>query len=256
MRYNPGDYLDHFAERVEPWSYLKLPYLKQLGWHGISDAMSEAIVRTGPLGSLNAAESMQTALAQAEFERFFATFEGRPVHNTLAFHWARLIEMLQCAELVVELANDERLTSPDIRTLPSKTPREGVGCVEAPRGLLTHHYITDENGIVQSANLIVGTTYQYPAIQLSVQRIARALVARGADLPTEAQYEYVAGHLEGRRFPWGQDPPESCAARRPSAPIASTRVVARGVSSSCPRSSSSSRATWWSSRRRWWSSSG
>ena len=182
VRYHPSEYLEHFAERVEPWSYLKLPYLKRFGWHGIADEMAGALVRTGPLGSLNAAESMQTPLAQAEFERFFETFGGAPVHNTLAFHWARLVEMLQCAELVAQLADDPRLTSADVRTVPSATPREGVGTVEAPRGLLTHHYTTDENGIVQSANLIVGTTYQYPAIQLSVQRIAKALVRPGVEL--------------------------------------------------------------------------
>jgi F420-non-reducing hydrogenase large subunit len=182
VRYHPSDYLQHFAERVEPWSYLKLPYLKRYGWHGISDEMAGALVRTGPLGSLNAAESMQTPLAQAEFERFFETFGGGPVHNTLAFHWARLIEMLQAAELVQQYANDERLTSPDVRTVPTGIAREGVGCVEAPRGLLTHHYTTDEKGIVQSANLIVGTTYQYPSIQLSVQRIAKALVRPGVEL--------------------------------------------------------------------------
>jgi F420-non-reducing hydrogenase large subunit len=182
VRYHPSEYLDHFAERVEPWSYLKLPYLKKFGWQGISDAASGAIVRTGPLGSLNASAGMQTPLANAEYERFYQILGGKPVHNTLAYHWARLIEMLQCAELVERLAADERLTSPDVRTIPNGPAREGVGTVEAPRGLLTHHYITDDNGIVQKANLIVGTTYQYPAIQLSVQRVAKALVRPGVEL--------------------------------------------------------------------------
>jgi F420-non-reducing hydrogenase large subunit len=125
---------------------------------------------------------MQTPLAQAEYERFFETFGGKPVHHTLAFHWARLIEMLQAAELVVRYAADPRLTDNAVRSLPSATPREGVGTVEAPRGLLTHHYITDENGIVQKVNLIVGTTYQYPAIQLSVQKVAKALIRPGVEL--------------------------------------------------------------------------
>ena len=182
LRYHPSEYLDHFAERVEPWSYLKLPYLKRAGWHGISDQFAGAIVRTGPLGSLNASIGMQTPLAHGEYERFFQILGGKPVHNTLAFHWARLIEMLQCAELVERLAADERLVDTEVRTLPTDTPREGVGTVEAPRGLLTHHYKTDENGIVTSANLIVGTTYQYPAIQLSVQKIAKALVRPGVEL--------------------------------------------------------------------------
>ena len=181
-RYAPSDYLHHIAEAIVPWSYLKMPYLKRFGWHGVSDETSPYIMRTGPLGSLNASGSMQTPLAQAERERFFETFGGAPVHQTLAFHWARLIELLQSAELVNRLAHDERLTSADVRTIPSGTPREGVGTVEAPRGLLTHHYITDDNGIVQKANLIVGTTYQYPAIQLSVATAARELVKPGVEL--------------------------------------------------------------------------
>jgi F420-non-reducing hydrogenase large subunit len=182
VRYHPSDYLEHVAERVEPWSYLKFPYFKKLGWHGISEETAGALVRSGPLGSLNAADSMQTPRAQAEFERFRAYFGATPVHRTLSYHWARLIELLQAAELVVRYAADERLTSPDVRTLPTGTPREGVGTVEAPRGLLTHHYITDENGIVQRANLIVGTTYNYPAIQLSVLKAARDLVRPGYEL--------------------------------------------------------------------------
>ena len=182
VRYHPSEYLDHIAEAIVPWSYLKMPYLKKLGWNGVSDETSRQIMRTGPLGSLNASDGMQTPHAQAEYERFYQTFSGKPVHQTLAFHWARLIEMLQAAELVQRLAYDERLTSTDVRTLPSGTPREGVGTVEAPRGLLTHHYITDENGIVQKANLIVGTTYQYPAIQLSVAKAARELVRPGVEL--------------------------------------------------------------------------
>jgi F420-non-reducing hydrogenase large subunit len=182
VRYDPSEYLTHIAEAVVPWSYLKMPYLKRFGWHGVSEETSTQIMRTGPLGSLNASSGMQTPLAQAEYERFYSALGGTPVHQTLATHWARLIEMLQCAELVDRLANDERLTSPDVRTIPTGTPREGVGTVEAPRGLLTHHYITDENGIVEKANLIVGTTHQYPAIQLSVATAARELVKPGAEL--------------------------------------------------------------------------
>ena len=123
VQYAPADYLEHFAEHVEPWTYLKFPYLKQLGWQGISEKAAGSIVRTGPLGRLNAVDGMQTPLAQAEYERFFATFGGKPVHNTLAYHWARLIEMLQSAELVVRYAADPRLTDDPVRTLPGKARR-------------------------------------------------------------------------------------------------------------------------------------
>lgn len=181
-KYHPSEYLEHFSERVEPWSYLKLPYLKTLGWHGTDDAAAHAVIRTGPLGSLNASDGMQTPLAQEQYEKFFTTLGGKPVHNTLAFHWARLIEMLQSAELVLQYSKDERLLDPEVRVLPGKAVGEGIGCVEAPRGLLTHHYKTDENGMVQKVNLIVGTTYNYPAIQMSVQKAARGLVLAGMPL--------------------------------------------------------------------------
>lgn len=182
VKYHPSDYLDHFAERSEPWSYLKFPYLKSLGWHGTDDAAAGAIIRSGPLGSLNAADGMQTPLAQEEYEKFYAAMGEGPVHQTLAFHWARLIEMLQSAELLVKYATDPRLTDPEVRNLPGKAIGEGVGCVEAPRGLLTHHYKTDEDGIVTGVNLIVGTTYQYPAIQASVAKAAKGLIKPGAQL--------------------------------------------------------------------------
>ena len=182
LRYDPATYLDHFAEHIEPWSYLKFPYLKQYGWQGISEKTAGSIVRTGPLGMLNASDGMQTPLAQAAYEHFYDTFGGKPVHHTLAFHWARLIEMLQSAELVQRYAADPRLTDNAVRCVPTGIPHEGVGTVEAPRGLLTHHYITDDNGIVQKVNLIVGTTYQYPAIQLSVQKAARGLIRPGVKI--------------------------------------------------------------------------
>lgn len=182
VSYEPSSYLDHWAEHIEPWSYLKFPYLKRFGWNGLSDEAAATIVRTGPLGTINAANAMQTPHAQEAFEQFFATFGGSPVHQTFAYHWARLIEMLQAAELVVRYASDERLTDPNVRIVPTGVPSEGVGTVEAPRGLLTHHYKTDADGMVEHVNLIVGTTYNYPAIQHSVARAAKGLITPGVAL--------------------------------------------------------------------------
>lgn len=182
LRYEPVDYLDHIAERVEPWSYLKFPYLKRCGWQGLGDSAAPSLARTGPLGSLNAAHRMRTPIAQAEFERFYEVLGGAPVHSTMAYHWARLVELAHCAELVALHAKDPRLTDDNVRTLPTGIVGEGVGTVEAPRGLLTHHYITDENGIVERVNMIVGTTYNYPAIQLSVRKAAQELVHDGTRL--------------------------------------------------------------------------
>ena len=157
VKYDAKDYQQQIAERVEPWSYLKFPYLKKVGWKGFVDGPDSGVYRATPLSRLNAADRMATPLAQAEFEKYFQAL-GRPVHHTLATHWARLIELLYSAERWVELATDPEITSPEYRVLPTQTPTEGVGCVEAPRGTLTHHYATDERGIVTKANLIVGTT--------------------------------------------------------------------------------------------------
>jgi len=99
-----------------------------------------------PLARLNAADGMATPLAQAAYEKMYATLGGKPAHATLAFHWARLIEALYAAERMKELLHDPEITSPEIRTVPTQTPEEGVGIVEAPRGTLIHNYWTDKDG--------------------------------------------------------------------------------------------------------------
>ena len=139
-------------------SYLKFPYLKKIGWKGFVDGEDSGVYKATPLSRCNAADGMATPLAQAEYERMYETLGGKPVHHTLATHWARLVELLYAAERWVELATDPEITSKEYRVLPTETPTEGVGCVEAPRGTLTHHYATDERGILTKVNLIVGTT--------------------------------------------------------------------------------------------------
>jgi len=122
---------------------------------------------------------MATPLAQAEYERMYSTLGGKPVHATLATHWARVIELLYAAERLMELSLDREITGPNYRTIPTATPDEGVGIVEAPRGTLTHHYITDEHGIVQKVNLIVGTTNNNAAISMSIKKAAQGLIKGG-----------------------------------------------------------------------------
>ncbi|HIP96589.1 MAG TPA: Ni/Fe hydrogenase subunit alpha, partial [Anaerolineae bacterium] len=107
------------------------------------------------------------------------TLGGKPVHHTLATHWARIIELLYAAERLLELATDPQITDPHVRNIPTATPTEGVAIVEAPRGTLTHHYITDERGIVQKVNLIVGTTNNYAPISISIRDAARGLIKKG-----------------------------------------------------------------------------
>ena len=122
---------------------------------------------------------MATPLAQEEYERFFGTLDGKPVHQRLAIHWARLVELLYAAERWLELVRDPEITSPHVHTIPTETPTEGVGIVEAPRGTLTHHYITDERGLLKKVNLIVGTTNNYAPISMSINKAARSLIKKG-----------------------------------------------------------------------------
>lgn len=178
-KYAPNDYREYVAERVEPWSYLKFPYLKKVGWKGFVDGKDSGIYCATPLSRLNAADGLATPLAQAEYERMYETLGGKPVHHTLATHWARIIELQYAAEHMLELAEDPEVASRDIRAIPKATPSEGVGIVEAPRGTLTHHYITDEKGILQKANLIVGTTNNYAPMYLSIRKAAEALIQNG-----------------------------------------------------------------------------
>jgi len=178
-KFEAAQYLDHVQEHVEPWTYLKFPYLKNVGWQGLVDGVGSGIFRVAPLARLNAADGMATPLAQQEYERMYETLGGKPVHATLAMHWARLIEMLYAAERMVELATDPEITSDNIRTIPTQTPTEGVGVVEAPRGTLFHHYWADENGLANKVNLIVGTCNNYGAICLSVKKAAQSLIRPG-----------------------------------------------------------------------------
>ena len=99
---------------------------------GSPTARESGIYRATPLSRLNAADGMATPLAQEEYERMYATLGGKPVHHTLATHWARLIELLYAAERMLELSRDPEITGPNIRTIPTETPHEGVGIVEAP----------------------------------------------------------------------------------------------------------------------------
>ncbi len=178
-KFKPADYLDYIAEHVEPWSYLKFPFLKKVGWKGMVEGKDSGIYRVSPLARLNAADGMATPLAQAEYEKMFKTLGGKPVHATLAFHWARLVELLYASERLLELSRDSEITSPQVRTIPTATPDEGVGVVEAPRGTLIHHYKTDAKGIVQKANLIVATGHNYPAINMSIKKAAQGLIKKG-----------------------------------------------------------------------------
>jgi F420-non-reducing hydrogenase large subunit len=188
-KYPSRDYAQHLAERVEPWSYLKFPYLKGVGWKGFVDGMDSGIYSATPLSRLNAADGMATPKAQEAYEKMYETLgvekvDGhyKPVHHQLATHWARLVELLYAAERMLELVNDPEITDPKVRAPITETPDEGVGSVEAPRGTLTHHYWTDENGILTKVNLVVGTTNNNAPISLSIKKAAKAVIEKGQEI--------------------------------------------------------------------------
>lgn len=186
LSYHPRDYALHIAEHTEQWTYLKFPYLRQVGWKGFEDGPDSGVYSSTPLSRLNISKGMATPLAQEQFARFYEFFGSRkiggryqPVHFRLATHWARLIEMLYAAERMLELAVDPEITSPEVRTMPERITDVGTGSVEAPRGTLTHHYETDERGVLKRVDLIAGTTNNYAPISMSVKRAATALIQKG-----------------------------------------------------------------------------
>ena len=178
-KFAPQQYRDFVAEHVEPWSYMKFTYLKPRGWNGFTEGPDTSIYSVAPLARLNAADGMATPKAQAAYEEFYKTLGGKPVHHTLANHWARVIEMIQAAETMEKLLNDPEITSPEVRRIPTTVPREGVGVVEAPRGTLFHHYRTDERGCITMANMIVATANNAARIAMSVERAAKGLIKAG-----------------------------------------------------------------------------
>jgi F420-non-reducing hydrogenase large subunit len=177
--FEPHEYTEYIAEHVEPWSYITFPFLKKVGWKGFVDGPDSGVYRVAPLARLNASEGMRTPKAQEHYEKFYETLGGKPAHNTLAFHWARLVEALQAAEEMEKILEDDEVTSDDIRNLPTETPSEGVGIVEAPRGTLIHHYFSDPDGVLTKVNLIVATNHNSAPMAMSVEKAAKAVIKGG-----------------------------------------------------------------------------
>ena len=178
-RFDAQDYAEYIGEWVEPWTYIRLNHLRPLGWNGLTEGDGTSLYRVAPLARLNVADGMATPLAQEEYEQMFNTLGGKPAHNTLAMHWARLICALQAAEQNLMIAREPILTSKDIRNMNLKLKKTGVGVVEAPRGTLFHHYETDDNGVLNKVNLIVATQHNSAPICLSIKKAAQAFVKGG-----------------------------------------------------------------------------
>jgi len=186
-KFDVHEYQNYIAEHVEPWTYVKFPFLKKIGWKGFIDGENSGIYSVAPLARLNVADGMATPHAQEAYEEMFNMLGGKPVHHTLANHWARIIEMIYAAERIKELAEDPEIMDKNVRIIPTSTPSVGIGVVEAPRGTLIHHYETDNLGRIIKANLLVATQHnllvatQHNAarIALSVDKAAKSFVKGG-----------------------------------------------------------------------------
>jgi F420-non-reducing hydrogenase large subunit len=178
-KFPASQYGDVISEHAEPWSYVKFPFLKSIGWKGFVDGAESGIYSVAPLARLNVADGMATPEADKAYQEYFKVLGGKPVHHTLANHYARVVEMLYAAERMNELLADKEITSTAIRTLPTERPTVGVGVVEAPRGTLFHHYEADERGLVTKANLLVATQGNAGRMAMSVEKAAKGLIHNG-----------------------------------------------------------------------------
>jgi NAD-reducing hydrogenase large subunit len=157
-------YWDYIFEDVKPWSYMKFPFFRELG-------PEDGWYRVGPLTRVTQCDFIDTPLADHERRDFMAFDAGRATGATLAYHWARMIEMLHAAEMIKALLHDDDLMGNDLIVQGERQER-GVGMIEAPRGTLIHHYRVDENDLVIRANLIVSTTHNNQAMNESIRRVA------------------------------------------------------------------------------------
>jgi len=168
----PEDYLSIIEEKVEDWSYLKSPYYKKLGY-------PDGMYRVGPLGRLNVADGCSTPLANKEFHSFKKLGNNGVVQGLLYYHYARLIEMLNTAEKIKSLVEDELICSKEIWVNSSQINEEAVGVIEAPRGTLIHHYWVDKSGKMRKLNLIVATGNNNLAMNRAVYEVAKAFIKDG-----------------------------------------------------------------------------
>jgi NAD-reducing hydrogenase large subunit len=181
---DPRRFSEYIGEAVESWSYLKSPYYRPLGY-------PEGMYRVGPLARLNVCSRMGTPLAQKEFEEFRQPTTGA-INSSFFFHQARLIEILACIERIEEMLDDRDLKSQDLRADAGVNRGEGVGCSEAPRGTLFHHYQVDENGLIEKANLVIATGQNNLAMNQTVTQIARRFIT-GREIPEGVLNRVEAG---------------------------------------------------------------
>lgn len=171
---DPAQFETVIGEAVEPWSYLKFPYFKALGY-------PEGLYRVGPLARLNIISHCGEWRADTEFQEFRTTY-GRPALSSFHFHQARLIEILFAIERIQTLLNDPDILSPRVRAHAQPNRLEGAGVSEAPRGTLMHHYKIDENGLITWANLIIATGHNNLAMNRGITQAAKHYI-HGPTIP-------------------------------------------------------------------------
>ncbi|MBF0281800.1 MAG: Ni/Fe hydrogenase subunit alpha [Zetaproteobacteria bacterium] len=162
-------YTELVREEIRPWSYMKFPYLQSLG-------KEQGWYRVGPLARVNNCDAITTPLAESARQRFKSLGGGAFVQDTLAYHWARMIEVLHCAESIERLLHDPEILGTDLQAPLGEKRSEGIGVIEAPRGTLFHHYKIDEDGLIEKANLIVSTTSNNQAMNESVRTVANQYI--------------------------------------------------------------------------------
>jgi len=161
-------YWEQILEDVKPWSYMKFPFLRELG-------PEQGWYRVGPLTRVTACDFIPSPLAEAERQEFLAFADGRAARATLGFHWARMIEMLHAAEVIQSLLADDDISGDELLSQGERRER-GVGVIEAPRGTLIHHYRVDEHDQVVRANLVVSTTHNNEAMNRAIRAVARRYI--------------------------------------------------------------------------------
>ncbi len=170
QKFEASDYQKHISEHVEPWSYLKFAYYKEAGW-------PSGIYRVGALARTNIIADIATPLAKDEFEEYKKNTR-RPAHDTMLYDWARLIELRYAIERASEIL-DKNLTGSEIRKPIGFKAGEGIGAVESPEGIIIHHYVANEDGIITKAKLIVATAQNNAAINRSVREVAKRRIRKG-----------------------------------------------------------------------------
>ena len=175
-------YLDYIREEVRSWSYMKFPFIKSIG-------PEKGWYRVGPLARINTADFIDTPEAEAARKEFMALTHNKPNNITMAYHWARVIELLHSIEKIKELLNDSDLQRNEL-LVTGKRREEGVGLIEAPRGTLFHHYKVNKDDQVVMANLIVSTTNNNEPMNRAVTKVVKDHWTGKAEI-TEGLLNYV-----------------------------------------------------------------